>query len=109
MPKFDIKSDFIISKHSLFVKLKIKFTRIRKDAGNPWHTRGDPPNPDRKDAKSHIPKRMWLFRGTPEGIRTSDLPLRRRLLYPAELLVHNTLIVTEKGLCVNPKTACAFG
>ena len=25
--------------------------------------------------------------GTPEGIRTSDLPLRRRLLYPAELLV----------------------
>ena len=26
--------------------------------------------------------------GTPEGIRTSDLPLRRRSLYPAELRVH---------------------
>ena len=28
------------------------------------------------------------FIGTPEGIRIPDLPLRRRTLYPAELLVH---------------------
>ena len=31
---------------------------------------------------------MWSclpVSGTPEGIRTSDLPLRRRSLYPAEL------------------------
>ena len=26
--------------------------------------------------------------GTPEGIRIPDLPLRRRTLYPAELLAH---------------------
>ena len=29
--------------------------------------------------------------GTPEGIRTSDLPLRRRSLYPAELQAHMKL------------------
>ena len=29
-----------------------------------------------------------LFRGTLAGIRTRDLPLRRRTLYPAELQVH---------------------
>ena len=31
---------------------------------------------------------LFVDIGTPEGIRTSDLPLRRRLLCPAELLVH---------------------
>ena len=35
--------------------------------------------------------RMSLFFGTPEGIRTSDLPLRRRSLYPAELQAHMKL------------------
>ena len=30
-------------------------------------------------------RRSVLFSGTPERIRTSDLPLRRRPLYPAEL------------------------
>ena len=35
--------------------------------------------------------RMSLSFGTPEGIRTSDLPLRRRSLYPAELQAHMKL------------------
>ena len=35
--------------------------------------------------------RMSLFFGTPEGIRTSDLPLRRRSLYPAALQAHMKL------------------
>ena len=29
-----------------------------------------------------------IYRGTPRGIRTPDLLLRRQLLYPAELLAH---------------------
>ena len=32
-----------------------------------------------------------LMRGAPKGIRTPDLPLRRRSLYPAELWVHMRL------------------
>ena len=32
--------------------------------------------------------------GTPDRIRTCDRPLRRRLLYPAELLVHNIFNIT---------------
>ena len=30
--------------------------------------------------------KSYFFFGTPEGIRIPDLPLRRRTLYPAELL-----------------------
>ena len=32
---------------------------------------------------------LGTFPGTPGAIRTRDLPLRRRTLYPAELRVHN--------------------
>ena len=39
--------------------------------------------------------RMSLSFGTPEGIRTSDLPLRRRSLYPAELQAENILYRRE--------------
>ena len=38
--------------------------------------------------------RQGLF-GTPEGIRIPDLPLRRRTLYPAELLGHVYLQKTD--------------
>ena len=42
--------------------------------------------------------------GTPGAIRTRDLPLRRRMLYPAELRAHiNDCIVPKKSLCVNRK------
>ena len=33
--------------------------------------------------------------GTPEGIRTPDTRLRRAVLYPAELLAHNSLILVN--------------
>ena len=33
--------------------------------------------------------------GTPEGIRIPDLPLRRRTLYPAELLGHMPVYSTQ--------------
>lgn len=35
--------------------------------------------------------------GTPYWIRTSDLPLRRRLLYPTELMTHTVLIDTSNS------------
>ena len=42
------------------------------------------------------------FYGVPEGIRTPDLTLRRRTLYPAELLRHVVfLILHGKGEIVN--------
>lgn len=33
--------------------------------------------------------------GVPKGIRTPDLSLRRRTLYPTELLAHNIAIVYD--------------
>jgi hypothetical protein len=33
--------------------------------------------------------------GVPKGIRTPDLSLRRRTLYPTELLAHNITIVYD--------------
>ncbi len=36
--------------------------------------------------------------GTPEGIRIPDLPLRRRTLYPAELLGHTPVLYPKLGL-----------
>ena len=48
----------------------------------PWRKQNNP-NP----SFAEIRLGLFIF-GTPEGIRTSDLPLRRRLLCPAELLVH---------------------
>ena len=36
---------------------------------------------------------MALLFGTPGAIRTRDLPLRRRTLYPAELRVHKAHII----------------
>ena len=41
--------------------------------------------PSKLNNKTHH-KKVGLIIGTPEGIRTPDLPLRRRMLYPAELL-----------------------
>ena len=44
--------------------------------------------------------------GTPEGIRIPDLPLRRRTLYPAELLGHIIFCIVPKfSRSVNPKSA----
>ena len=40
---------------------------------------------------------MALLFGTPGAIRTRDLPLRRRTLYPAELRVHKAHIIIRKG------------
>ena len=37
--------------------------------------------------------------GTPRGIRTPDLLLRRQLLYPAELLAHKRLTKAQRGAC----------
>jgi hypothetical protein len=37
------------------------------------------------DKRKNPQKEAFAFIGAPETIRTSDLPLRRRLLYPAEL------------------------
>ena len=34
--------------------------------------------------------------GVPKGIRTPDLSLRRRTLYPTELLAHNITIVYDR-------------
>ncbi len=54
----------------------------------------------------------WHRHGAPETIRTSDLPLRRRLLYPAELpgLIHNTVkAVALLTLAADSQTACAGG
>ena len=42
--------------------------------------------------------------GTPEGIRIPDLPLRRRTLYPTELLAHILEYCTEKQHPCQPKT-----
>ena len=36
--------------------------------------------------------------GTPEGIRTPDLLLRRQLLYPTELLAHISLLERVMGI-----------
>ena len=44
--------------------------------------------------------------GTPEGIRTSDLPLRRRPLYPAELLVHTRILYPQNKLLST--NSCGF-
>ena len=38
------------------------------------------------------------FNGTPYWIRTSDLPLRRRLLYPTELMTHTVLMYYTRRL-----------
>ena len=38
---------------------------------------------------------MRFFFGVPKGIRTPDLSLRRRTLYPTELLAHNITIVYD--------------
>ena len=38
--------------------------------------------------------------GTPRGIRTPDLLLRRQLLYPAELLAHRELIQGSTGVFI---------
>ncbi len=32
-----------------------------------------------------VTSRDWILNGAPDTIRTCDLPLRRRMLYPAEL------------------------
>ena len=46
--------------------------------------------------------RVLLISGTPEGIRTSDLPLRRRSLYPAELQAQRyRFIIAKMGHLVN--------
>ena len=43
-----------------------------------------------------------LLSGAPEGIRTSDLPLRRRSLYPAELQAQRyRFIIAKTGRLVN--------
>ena len=39
--------------------------------------------------------------GAPEGIWTSDLPLRRRSLYPAELQAHSLIIIVQAMRFVN--------
>ena len=51
-----------------------------------------------------VDKRGFLH-GTPERTLTSDLPLRRRPLYPAELRMHILNIVPKKIRSVNEKTA----
>ena len=43
---------------------------------------------------SKRPHRQVGSAGVPGGIRTHDLPLRRRTLYPAELRKHNCLIMS---------------
>ena len=45
--------------------------------------------------------------GVPEVIRTPDLPLRRRSLYPAELLVH-TLLFYPNFSCLSRKYVTFF-
>ena len=58
---------------------------------------------DSQTAKSTCGCRCFLL-GTPEGTRIPDLPLRRRTLYPTELLAHifrNLNIVTENSETVN--------
>ena len=42
--------------------------------------------------------------GTHEGIRTSDLPLRRRSLYPAEL--HGHMDFLQPRYCIAESAAC---
>ena len=44
------------------------------------------------------------FSGTHEGIRTSDLPLRRRSLYPAELRGH--MDFSQPRYCIADSAAC---
>ena len=52
-----------------------------------------------------IQNRLLFSVGTPERIRTSDLPLRRRPLYPAELRMHIApAIVPKNKRSVNEKT-----
>ena len=53
---------------------------------------------------------MGIF-GTPEGIRIPDLPLRRRTLYPAELLGRMPLYSTQILFCCqeNPAHFLAAG
>ena len=55
--------------------------------------------------------KLLALNGTPEGIRTPDLRLRRPLLYPAELLARTLLgmvkrkVVGETGF--EPATPCS--
>ena len=67
--------------------------------------------------KKEHPFRMFFFVGTPERTLTSDLSLRRRLLYTTELLGHyhtvlyrkNTPVSTEKGeKVIKPKEKSGF-
>ena len=57
---------------------------------------------------SHVPLENLLVKNSaPDGIRTHDLPLRRRTLYPAELQMHinykcNIYRVYSQGLTICP-------
>ena len=53
--------------------------------GVPENTKPRFPKREPETQKTPQPVEITTFSGTLEGIRTPDLPLRRRLLYPAEL------------------------
>ena len=54
------------------------------------------------DTRNHnpvlLPTELYPPHGTPKGIRTPDLLLRRQLLYPAELLAH----IVERVMGIEP-------
>lgn len=54
----------------------------------PENTKPRFPKREPETQKTPQPVEITTFSGTLEGIRTPDLPLRRRLLYPAELRGH---------------------
>ena len=50
-----------------------------------------------------------VFFGAPGGIRTPDLPVRSRTLYPAKLRVHINIIHTFfSKIKIFQKTSCKF-
>ncbi len=51
-------------------------------------------NEERREQKETTTfcRKLSFLSGTPRGIRTPDLLLRRQLLYPAELLAHTVII-----------------
>jgi hypothetical protein len=58
---------------------------------------------ERRTTKNLLSADNRFFEGSvPEGIRTPDRALRRRMLYPAELPGHKTKVILERVMGIEP-------
>jgi hypothetical protein len=61
----------------------------------------------RRPSRVRPPGRLMMAFGTPDWIRTSDIPLRRRMLYPTELRARRGGWFSSTGTrCQNPVEKC---